>query len=87
VSAGTGVLGLINRAPHPNALRVFVNWLLSKEGQEVWVKHTERNSRRLDVTKIPDTAPRAGRKYFDINVEGNVHFQKTASKIADEILK
>lgn len=26
-------LGLINRAPHPNAAKIFVNWYLSREGQ------------------------------------------------------
>jgi iron(III) transport system substrate-binding protein len=87
VSAGTGVMGLINKAPHPNALRVFANWLLSKEGQEAWVKNTKRNSRRLDVSKVPETAPQPGRKYIDINVEDLLRFQKTASEIAKEILK
>ena len=30
-----GTIGLANRAPHPNAASVFVNWLLSREGQMV----------------------------------------------------
>ena len=28
-----GSVSLLNRAPHPNAARVFINWLLSREGQ------------------------------------------------------
>jgi len=28
-----GMVNLMNRAPHPNAARVFINWLLSREGQ------------------------------------------------------
>ena len=31
VSAGFGAVGLMNKAPHPNAAHVFVNWLLSKK--------------------------------------------------------
>lgn len=29
----TGVVSFMNRAPHPNAAKVAVNWLLSREGQ------------------------------------------------------
>jgi ABC-type Fe3+ transport system substrate-binding protein len=32
-SAAGGTLGIPTRAPHPNAAKVFVNWLLSREGQ------------------------------------------------------
>ena len=28
-----GTLGLVNRAPHPNAAKVYINWLLSRRGQ------------------------------------------------------
>jgi len=28
-----GMVNLMNGAPHPNAARVFINWLLSREGQ------------------------------------------------------
>ena len=40
-TAGSGILVIIKNRPHPNATKVFVNWLLSKEGQEVWTKSTE----------------------------------------------
>ena len=33
VSPASGGVGLFNRAPHPNAARLYMNWLLSKEGQ------------------------------------------------------
>lgn len=48
-----GVLGsiliLLRNAPHPNASKLFINWLLTKAGQEAFVKSTGLNSRRLDV--------------------------------------
>jgi ABC-type Fe3+ transport system substrate-binding protein len=34
LSAGYGMMAMFNRAPHPNAAKVFVNWLASKEGME-----------------------------------------------------
>ena len=44
-----GNLVAINKPPHPNAAKVFMNWVLSKEGQSAWVKATGENSRRVDV--------------------------------------
>ncbi|NIO08742.1 MAG: extracellular solute-binding protein, partial [Deltaproteobacteria bacterium] len=32
-----GAVALINNAPHPNAAKVFINWLLSKEAQTAYV--------------------------------------------------
>ena len=49
VSGGNGIVGLIKGAPHPNAAKVFFNWLLSKNGQEVYGKVTQQPTRRLDV--------------------------------------
>jgi iron(III) transport system substrate-binding protein len=49
VSGGSGNLAIFKNAPHPNTLRVFVNWLLSKEGQELYSKALGQGTRRLDV--------------------------------------
>src|SRR5262249_28969148 len=35
--------------PHPNAMKVFVNWFLGKEGQEFYAKVMKQGTRRLDV--------------------------------------
>ena len=48
-SNGSGVIGVVKNPPHPNAARVFVNWLLSKEGQELYVKVMHQSTRRMDV--------------------------------------
>lgn len=48
-SNGSGVIGIVKAPPHPNAAKVFVNWLLSKEGQELYVKVMHQSTRRLDV--------------------------------------
>lgn len=42
---------LINRAPHPNAAKLYVNWFLSKEGQQTFIQTVGENSRRTDVPK------------------------------------
>jgi iron(III) transport system substrate-binding protein len=49
VSPGSGGLALFNRAPHPNAAKVYINWLLSKEGQTDFAQVNGYISARLDV--------------------------------------
>ncbi|MFN0070836.1 MAG: hypothetical protein ACKVVP_05030, partial [Chloroflexota bacterium] len=57
-TSGGEVLVLFNQAPHPNAGKLFANWLLTKEGQTVWSKALNINSARLDVPVIdPAVAP------------------------------
>ena len=48
-SNGSGVIGIVKNPPHPNAAKVFVNWLLGKQGQELYAKVMRQSTRRLDV--------------------------------------
>ena len=68
-----GTLALVNRAPHPNAAKVFINWLLSRKGQMALQKNmlnTENpaDSLRIDIPKddLPILSRRIdGVKYLD----------------------
>jgi iron(III) transport system substrate-binding protein len=46
---GSGNLAVLKNPPHPNAAKVFVNWLLSKEGQTGVTKALGQPTRRFDV--------------------------------------
>jgi ABC-type Fe3+ transport system substrate-binding protein len=48
-SNGFGVIGLVKNPPHPNAAKVFLNWFLSREGQDFYGKVMKSSTRRLDV--------------------------------------
>jgi iron(III) transport system substrate-binding protein len=48
-ASGGYAVGMLKNAPHPNAAKVFVNWLLGKEGQELWGQAMLDGTRRLDV--------------------------------------
>jgi iron(III) transport system substrate-binding protein len=64
----TRELALLNQAPHPNAARVFVNWIASREGMEAYSRAYLRASLRndVDVSFLPaQRIPRAGVHYFD----------------------
>lgn len=49
LSPANGALALFDAAPHPNAAKLYVNWLLSKDGQTDYVNATSYVSARLDV--------------------------------------
>lgn len=49
LSGGEGFIGFIDKAPHPYAARLFINWLLSKEGQTLHSHAYERQSAREDI--------------------------------------
>jgi iron(III) transport system substrate-binding protein len=50
VTAAIASVSLVNRAPRPNAAKVFINWMLAKETQSAWSKVTGFWSRRMDVS-------------------------------------
>jgi iron(III) transport system substrate-binding protein len=87
-----GQLALMNRAPHPNAAKVYINWLLSPEGQTAFQRAVSspgdaKNSRRIDVPKdhIPASERRSeGVKYFDAE-DPDTKDITPATKLMDEI--
>jgi ABC-type uncharacterized transport system YnjBCD substrate-binding protein len=71
-----GSLALLNRAPHANAAKVFINWFLSRDGQIALQKSLARTSAeqadslRIDIPKndvAPDNRRAAGVDYLDID--------------------
>lgn len=50
VGVSTGVISVPKKFANENAAIVFLNWLLGKEGQEVWTKSVGSPSARVDVS-------------------------------------
>jgi ABC-type Fe3+ transport system substrate-binding protein len=48
-SNGFGTVAVMSNAPHPNAAKVYINWLLGKEGQDLYGRALTQGSRRWDV--------------------------------------
>jgi ABC-type Fe3+ transport system substrate-binding protein len=68
ISGGSGLLGILSDPPHPNAARVFVNWIASKEGSDVYARARGAVPTRNDIDESflpPEVIPRQGVKYFD----------------------
>jgi iron(III) transport system substrate-binding protein len=71
LTAGSGAVALLDRAPHPNAAKVYVNWLLSRDGQIAWQRETKEPSLRADIpqTGLLLDPPRRGQQYDNANAE------------------
>jgi len=49
VSSASGDVSIMNRAPHPNAAKVYLNWLLTKDEQTAYAKANVFTDARADV--------------------------------------
>jgi ABC-type Fe3+ transport system substrate-binding protein len=68
IASGLGEMVLLNNAPHPNAARVFVNWIASKEGLETYARSYGSVPMRNDIDEsylAPYLIPKPGVNYFD----------------------
>lgn len=88
VASGSGNIYFISRAPHPAASRIFVNWLLSREGQTLVSSLHQTQSGRLDVPTdhlSPTEIRREGVNYFDQRTKASRLAQIKAVETAKEI--
>jgi iron(III) transport system substrate-binding protein len=92
VSSGIGQMVLMEKAPNPNAAKLFANWIASKEGLEIFSKARGEAPTRNDINAeaylpkeiIPD--PKAN--YFDVHdwAEG-VTARKKVMAIMQQMLR
>lgn len=71
LTIGFGSLSLIDKPAHPFAAKLFVNWILSKEGQITFARGYDSQSARVDVP-------------FDFVSPENVRDSKLAYSLEDE---
>ncbi len=88
VNSGSSVVWLVNRAPHPNAAKVFINWLLTKDAQVVWAREVETNSRRVGVEPgNPEIVVPRGAKLLQVDAEENLAEVIKTQDIAKALIK
>ena len=79
ITAGNGSLVIVRNAPHPNALRVYLDYLLSPEGQLQWSQAARFASLRRDVPKdhVQDIlVSKEGMPYPHISMERYVNLRE-----------
>lgn len=87
---GLGGIQVLKNAPHPNATKVYVNWLLSQKAQQQLVDNVQMNSRRLDVkpgNEATKVDPQKKDEYLPTYVEHTAKIHIHILKMADELLK
>ena len=88
MSSSSSTIWLVNRAPHPNAAKVFINWLLTRDAQVTWAKEVETNSRRSGIEPgnpqylVPPEA-----KLMQIDAEENLPEVVKTQDIARAVIK
>ncbi len=65
----SGVLVLLKGAPHPKAAQLFLNWIITKEGMQLYSDLEGAPTTRSDLNTskllIQESVPKPGVKYFD----------------------
>lgn len=87
LTAGSDFVCFVNKAPHPNAAKAFINWLLSKEGQTITSRATGNVSARYDVPKDhvdADSIPDPSKRYiFMVSEEFRKRVENNLPKATD----
>ena len=97
-SCGSSALSVVKNSPHPNATKVFINWLLGKEGQEIYGKAMGQATRRFDVeTKwMVEHGVRASKDFLTVEENSRLenygedtinNYWAKSAKIAEEVFK
>jgi iron(III) transport system substrate-binding protein len=91
ISGGPAHIAVVNKAPHPNAAALFINWFLSREGQ-LMVQHIAAtqgdgvDSLRMDIPKdmIPPGYRRGEKtKFFDMDAPEHANDEPISKLIHD----
>ncbi|HUR71067.1 MAG TPA: extracellular solute-binding protein [Candidatus Limnocylindrales bacterium] len=97
-SCGSSATSIVKNSPHPNATKVFINWLYGKEGQEIYGKAMGQATRRLDVdTKwMAAHGVRASKDFLSVEENNRLEnygeetvgkYWAASVKIAEEVFK
>jgi ABC-type Fe3+ transport system substrate-binding protein len=68
VNSSPFLLSVANKPAHPNAMKVFINWLAGKEGLEIYSRGFQAVTLRTDVDETfldPRSIPKPGVSYPD----------------------
>jgi ABC-type Fe3+ transport system substrate-binding protein len=90
VSIGVGGIQMPTNSPHPNATKLFVNWILTREVQARLMPALKLNSRRIDVEPgAPDRLipPGEAHLYEAAQSEEIQPYQQQVADLLRQILK
>jgi iron(III) transport system substrate-binding protein len=90
VTASNGTISVVKNTPHPNAAKLYLNHLLSNEGQAAWSKASGLASLRRDVPRdhIPEILlPQEGVSYQETYREKYVLMRKEIVDFVNTVIR
>ena len=90
ITAGNGALVAMRNPPHPNAAKVYLDYLLSAEGQHQWSKGAGFASMRTDVPNdhvLAQLVPKEGMTYPQLSNEEFVTKRDEVVKILRPLMR
>lgn len=81
VGGGSGAIVRVNRAPNPNAAKVFLNWWLSREGQITFRLANTMNPRKASMREdlpediLPKIRRIKGKEYIFVNRHDKLNYR------------
>ncbi len=90
-SSGTGGPSLLKGAPHPNATKVFLNWLEGSEGARTYIETSHQAARHCSArVDLQDISVRSepmqdGKSYVSFDRETTGFFEDMVAELAEEI--
>jgi ABC-type Fe3+ transport system substrate-binding protein len=85
--SGSSILHYLANAPHPSAAKLFINWVLTKDGSGSFGKYIQDNSRRADVEPFdPGVIPVKGQEYVLLDLEEVLPEIEKSQEIAKAVL-
>jgi iron(III) transport system substrate-binding protein len=88
-TAGNGAISVPRNPPHPNALKVYIDYLLSKQGQTEWSKAIGFATLRQDVPRdhvAEHLIPKEGVQYLDSHLERYVNLRNEVVAFLNTVL-
>ena len=89
VTASNGTISVVRNAPHPNATKVYLDYVLSKEGQTGWSRASGLASLRSDVPRdhiAEILTPQEGATYQETHREKYVLLRKEIVEFINSVL-
>jgi iron(III) transport system substrate-binding protein len=91
VTPAPSLLSVANKAPHPNAAKVFVNWMAGKEALELYSRNAQAATLRTDTDESfldPRVIPKPGVQYSDYtDIDWQMRVRMDVAKKVRDLLK
>lgn len=85
LASSGGNIMVLDKAPHPKAAKLFLNWLLTREGQIAWSKGSTDHTARVDIKAEELEIPQANKRQPGVEYVYTLNREYRSSRNEKEI--